>query len=666
MMDGDDVAIDGPGTGTIAVGAVIEKDFARGLLNRVVEANRAFGIAESTHSEPNWTTWLPDVALVLVECRLLEAFEDFGIIREMRRARPLVPIIAVSENNDPDFLMEVLKAGANDFFTSETTSDIAASKIHSFSRLSASARLIEVQNEELVTTMRAQREADEKRMRAEAEKSIAEAQAAADKQTREILDNLTEGFFVVEPSMKIGTGTSRSCLKMFGGDIAGKPLGGALSLGGDTERYLVAGIMQVFENFMPVSVTVGLLPTRVTTKSKSILELRYTFIEASNGDPERLIIGASDITDSLREKKRFENENSLNRALVEILKDKSSFTDFVTDFKRDAAQLQRLSGAQGVATGERILHTLKGNSAAYSLNDIVHSLHSVETDLKAIESESEKLSVMKSCGPKVSGMLEHFLKKYGSVLQIRSDADAAEMVEVPAAVLIEFSEIASRVDPSTAEKIRELIKSARMKPVGNLVSAFRPTIERLAERQNKLINLEVVGGDLRVDTTRFGPLVRSLIHSIRNSCDHGIEPAEERQDSGKSDSGTIRIQFSTPNEDVLRVQISDDGRGINRERVLEKAVRLGLVDERRVADIHDRDWLGLIFSAGFSTASEVTDVSGRGVGMGCIKSEVETLGGSISVATARRVGTKIVVDVPMTGDESNSQPANSHIKYAAA
>jgi two-component system chemotaxis sensor kinase CheA len=642
--DDDSFAIDGPADIVkIPVGMILEKPFATALLQKSAAEGGTIEPIFSKHSDANWQSWAKDVSIVVVECRMLEAFEDFGIIRDIRRERALVPIIAVSENGDPDFVLEALKAGANDWFGPETTPDIVNAKIASLNKLAASARLIEIQNDELVTTMRAQREADERRMKAEAERTIAEAQAAANRQTREILDNLSEGFFMVDQDLKIGPATSASCLKLFGQEIASKPLGSALSLEGDAEKYITVGMMQVFENFMPVDVTVGLLPTRVRTLSGRILEIRYNVVPDATGAPVRLIIGATDITDTLKEREKLEAENGLNKALVEILKDKSSFLDFVHDYRKDVANLSKLDSA---ATGLRILHTLKGNSAAFGLNDIAQVIHHLETELKDL-GEIEQIRFIESRINEISDLLEGFLQRFDAVLQLPSAAVDGESFQISGGILAELTRLAEKMDYQTALRVRSIAKIAKLKPAGNLVAPFKPTVERLADRQNKKIKFEISGGDVRVDSGRFAPLLRSLIHSVRNSCDHGIEETERRIDSGKSEHGTVKIKFENVEDQFLRITITDDGRGIDKDRVLEKAVKVGLVTEQRATSMANKEWLNLIFAAGFSTASEVTDVSGRGVGMDCIKAEVERLGGTISIASAQGVGTKVVIETPL-------------------
>jgi two-component system chemotaxis sensor kinase CheA len=332
-------------------------------------------------------------------------------------------------------------------------------------------------------------------------------------------------------------------------------------------------MMQVFENFMPLDVTIGLLPSRVKTHAGRNLEIRYNVVPDSQGNPIRLIIGATDITETLKEREKLEKENTLNKALVEILKDKSSFLDFVHDYRKDVAQLSKLDGA---TTGLRILHTLKGNSAAFSLNSIAQTIHHLETELKDLN-ENDQVRLIGQRVTEVSGLLEDFLQRYDSVLQMPNAAMDGESFQISGGILTELNRLAETMDYQTALRVRSITRIAKLKPAGNLVAQFKPTVERLADRQNKRIRFEISGGDTRIDSGRFAPLLRSLIHSVRNSCDHGIEDREQRVDAGKSEFGTVRIKFENVQEQILRITITDDGRGIDKDRVLEKAIKIGLI-----------------------------------------------------------------------------------------
>jgi two-component system chemotaxis sensor kinase CheA len=161
----------------------------------------------------------------------------------------------------------------------------------------------------------------------------------------------------------------------------------------------------------------------------------------------------------------------------------------------------------------------------------------------------------------------------------------------------------------------------------------------------KEIRLVTEGADTELDKTVIEKLNDPLVHIIRNSIDHGIEPAEERIATGKSTHGTIILGAYHSGDSVI-IRISDDGRGLNRDAIYAKGVELGLIPPN--PEISDRQLFPLIFSPGFSTAREVTGISGRGVGMDVVKKAIETMHGSIDLRSENGRGTTISIKLPLT------------------
>jgi len=189
------------------------------------------------------------------------------------------------------------------------------------------------------------------------------------------------------------------------------------------------------------------------------------------------------------------------------------------------------------------------------------------------------------------------------------------------------------------------VMSIRMVPIGPLFRQFVRSVRDLAKSHGKLARLEVVGEDVEVDTTVLELLKDPLLHLVRNAVDHGLEKPAVRQSQGKNASGLIRLSASHSGGNIV-VKLQDDGAGFDRARILEKAKRAGLVsgeDEIRDHDIYD-----LAFHAGFSTAESVTDLSGRGVGLDVVRRNIDTLRGTVEIASATGKGTTITIRLPLT------------------
>ena len=197
----------------------------------------------------------------------------------------------------------------------------------------------------------------------------------------------------------------------------------------------------------------------------------------------------------------------------------------------------------------------------------------------------------------------------------------------------------------TTNEIQESIMKVRMVPIGQVFDRFPRVVRDLAKARGKEIHLEIAGAETDLDKTIVDEVGEPLMHLVRNCVDHGIEPGDLRAARGKPRHGTIKLNAYHEGNQVI-IEISDDGGGIDLARVREKAIRLGVIDE---ADrLSDREIVELIFTPGFSTAAEVTDVSGRGVGMDVVKKNILRLKGVFDVDSVQGEGTKFTMKLPLT------------------
>ncbi|MDL2399236.1 chemotaxis protein CheA [Rhizobium mayense] len=194
-------------------------------------------------------------------------------------------------------------------------------------------------------------------------------------------------------------------------------------------------------------------------------------------------------------------------------------------------------------------------------------------------------------------------------------------------------------------ELRDTMMVLRMVPVASLFSRFRRLVHDLARETGKVIELVTEGETTEVDKTVIERLADPLVHLVRNSIDHGLEPPEERLATGKAEAGTITLSARQSGGEVI-ISIKDDGRGINRERVRAKAESSGLIQPGQ--QLSDAELLQLIFAPGFSTAAQITNLSGRGVGMDVVKKTVEALRGAIDIVSLPGQGSDVSLRIPLT------------------
>jgi two-component system, chemotaxis family, sensor kinase CheA len=195
--------------------------------------------------------------------------------------------------------------------------------------------------------------------------------------------------------------------------------------------------------------------------------------------------------------------------------------------------------------------------------------------------------------------------------------------------------------------LQEGIMKARMLPIANVFTRFHRVVRDLSKASRKTVYLEIFGEGTEIDKKVIDRIGEPLVHLVRNAVDHGIESPEERVAAGKSPEGRVRLG-AYQDGDHICIEVSDDGRGLDRAAVLKKALEKGLIGAEEAANANAERILGFIFLPGFSTAERVSDISGRGVGLDAVRSAVEELNGSLRVRSTPRAGTTVTITLPLT------------------
>lgn len=212
--------------------------------------------------------------------------------------------------------------------------------------------------------------------------------------------------------------------------------------------------------------------------------------------------------------------------------------------------------------------------------------------------------------------------------------------------LQELSETLSHVDRVTSD-LQAVVTKARMVPIETVFSRFPRMVRDLAKGLEKEIDLVIQGKETELDRTVIDEIGDPLVHLIRNSVDHGVEKPDVRIEKGKEPKGTILLKAEHEGNSVV-ITIKDDGKGIDAEHMAKKAIEKGLITEEEAEKLTKEEKIKLIFASGFSTAENITDVSGRGVGMDVVRTKIEALNGSIEVLSEIGLGSEIKIKLPLT------------------
>ena len=260
---------------------------------------------------------------------------------------------------------------------------------------------------------------------------------------------------------------------------------------------------------------------------------------------------------------------------------------------------------------------------------------------------SAKQDALPSTGPRTLradvDKLDHMLNLTGEI--VIAEGRLRQMIEklgtAQGRALLEMHREAERLYMD----LQSEVMSIRMVPVGPLFRQFVRAVRDLAKSHGKMARLEVIGGDVEVDTTVLEQLKDPLLHLLRNAVDHGLENPAVREKQGKNACGVVRLTAAHSGGNIV-VTLQDDGAGFDRARILEKAKRLGMFTGED--EIRDQEIYGLVFQAGFSTTESVTDLSGRGVGLDVVRRNIDMLRGTVEIASTAGKGSTITIRLPLT------------------
>ena len=438
---------------------------------------------------------------------------------------------------------------------------------------------------------------------------------------RSILDNVGSGLLLVGRDRLIAAGWSKSCIELLVvADPTGKRLSEVLGLAPREAENLEAGLEQILDDVLPEELTVAQACSRVTLGERT-LGLTYGAVRRE-GVVDAVLVTITDVTAQIVAERAARHA----RALLAIRTHFPLFRMFVEDARRLLDEAREAAGRNDVATLRRAVHTLKGNASVHDLDEVVQVVH-------AAESRAE-ISVDEVHG--IEAALDGYLRDNEAVLGPVDD-DEAEVAERPLSDAdVRLIVVSSGGNPALIE---HLLAQRRYVPAARLTTALEAAALRVASRLEKSVEVVVSGGHVALDARRLAGVLGGLTHLVRNAVDHGLEPREER--GTKPPTGTLTLRFEDL-PDAWRISVCDDGRGIDPRRVAEAAAAKGL-------DVHPtsvEEAFDVLCMPGFSTADQVSDISGRGVGLSAVKEAVLELGGRVVVRSVPGVGTEFELSCP--------------------
>lgn len=486
-----------------------------------------------------------------------------------------------------------------------------------------------------------------------------------------LLNNMKQAVFTVDAAGVIIPPVSRFSENIFGFQIGGANVLETVFRDIPRDSEELSRIKTVFatiygESELQWSLMEQDLPPQVgfgASGEQRVFKIAYSPLWGDHENLEKLMLVIEDITEVLALERKIKAEKTASARRIQIIQELAeNETEELRRFFSGAATALEDSRSAAKTIGReesgrilKSLHTLKGNARMMNFSIVSGRTHQAESAVLevldgflsgALPAEEARARVL----DQLSG-LQMDLDEYGGfakkVFRIGSQGESATL-EVPAGNLERLGRAIRELKTRSPERFPPELAAAfdgiMDLPAKAAFQRFAPMVKDVAERAGKQVRFKVRGADLTVDRGRLAVLSDAIVHLLRNSLDHGIEPPAERATAGKDEVATLEIECGS--EGASRtIAVRDDGRGVNVGRLVEKALAAGMIERDAAERMSFDERLALMFLPSLSTKDDVTELSGRGVGMDIVKSNVEKLGGSLKIRTGAGKGTEFLIQL---------------------
>ncbi|WP_176736652.1 ATP-binding protein [Oligoflexus tunisiensis] len=447
-----------------------------------------------------------------------------------------------------------------------------------------------------------------------------------------ILDHVKTGFLLIDQNFSVLEGYTRSCETLLGSSqIQAKKLSSVLGITGEPEKHFIMSLVQVFDDEMPESVSLSQIPRNFVIGDRTI-SLEGSTIRDAQGKVSKILFTVVDVTLL----KSIELENQINRSIVNIMQNMNSFRDFIQDSRDRLKNCYTALETGNTVVLRRDLHTLKGNSAAFGIRQVAELIHSTE----------DKEKIVPEYLTSIEESLKEFLDRHYALLKIKFDSENRRFLSIDEHLLDVIEADISRLQNQDELKshMSNWLAEMRKDTVDSMLGPISNYVQKLAMQRGIDMDFVVEGGEIRMGRNEAADIFQNLVHLFRNAVDHGLEPSFER--GKKPEKGRLGLNITTDTDHYL-ITVEDDGRGIDPDRVLKKALQLNIMTPDQAKRLSHDEILNLIFHEGLSTAETITDISGRGVGMKAVKDAIESAGGNMTIQSEVGVGTRFLLRIPM-------------------
>ncbi len=496
---------------------------------------------------------------------------------------------------------------------------------------------------------------DEIAKKADEIESTAKELSEINRKLDSLVNSLGQAFLIFDESGQCSNIYSKACLKILECDPQHKNVTEVLKIPEDEKTGFIDWVSMVFEEPIPFDELIDMAPQVYDHSGGRIIPLQFFPVRNTEGQITDIVLVATDKTDEIKANEAAEKERKNAKMINKIILQKKAFREFLMLIKNYTKIFNETLSKDApdhnvVEEYMRYLHTIKGSAGMFFMDDFGEAVHVLEDAWSETENVSDLQKEMnrKKMLEEVGQIYERFFNFVDEHERILGAGTVSEerIIELPLSRLKETTQFAVKHDTPdvVVDRLVDLIKE----PIIESLLQYSHLVVELGNQQGKaILPINFVNGDFQIVPEPFTEVFNTMVHIFRNAVDHGIEEFDERDDLGKDFQSRMNINIISPvdgDSARFRMVIEDDGRGINPEIIREKLKEKGAED--LAAETDDHKVIQHIFSKAFSTKEEVTELSGRGVGLDAVKDSVAKVGGSVWVESEVGVGSKFIIDLP--------------------
>lgn len=470
-----------------------------------------------------------------------------------------------------------------------------------------------------------------------------------------ILENVPTALLTFDLEDNIGIEYSKTAEDIFGNHLKSRKASSLLFQTDKNIKNFKGAIELLPTANLSFDDIMGLAPSKDTLFfNEQKYHLQYKYVPIYNDDNQEslsnIMVLAEDLTDKIALEEETKRRAELADFIHKVLKNKDYYVDFLSEVNENLRFLKTCFNKlnhENITDAFRACHTIKGNSSIYGirkLRDCAHSLESLLVEIKEGEVTLDVHSIEKVKNNYAS-LIQTFDKHITDAESMFGD-DFDPRKEIERKYIIKESNLSKLMNLTDNPSMLNELERIRLKRIYIYLASYEDLVYNLSQKLNKKIHaLKIIGAETLIDPDRWKSFFASFVHLIRNCVDHGIEDYDERLNTKKPEYATISIEIIEANEGIT-ITVTDDGRGIDTNKISDIAISKGIISYEEVSKMSEKDKQMLIFMAGFSTKEEVSNISGRGIGMDAVLYEVNRMKGSITLKSELGKGTNFIIKVP--------------------